>query len=445
MKVIVVGGGEVGFHLASVLSRRSHEITVVDMKSEALVRFQEALDVETFVGHGAGVTALRKIGAGGSDLFVAVTNSDEINMLACLGAKELGARSTVARVGDPIYLEGTRAFYRNLMGIDLVVSPEILTALEITKSLKSPGMVAIEHLVEGELQVRQIRILPESPISGKKIKDLQIPVDLLITAINRDHNVIIPGGTERIRVGDEVMVVGRKDSMAEFDKTVGGSQSRRRKVVLVGGGEVGLMVAQMLEEQGCEVRLIERDEERCRELSRLLRQTTVLHGDGTDLSLLRSERVESIDFFAALSKQDEVNLLAGILCKELGVPKVVVLTHRPDYMPIVERLDIDEAISPRILTAQTIIRHVTRDQLVPLAQLHGGGAGLYEVKVHPESSAVGQPIRNLQLPAGTIVAALVEEDKVTIPRGTDTINKGQTLLVFAFEANVEALEKTFLA
>jgi len=205
------------------------------------------------------------------------------------------------------------------------------------------------------------------------------------------------------------------------------------------------MVAQNLEEQGCDIRLIEKNEERCHEISRILKNTTVLHGDGTDLSLLRSERVESIDFFAALSKQDEVNLLSGILCKELGVPKVVVLTHRPDYGPIVERLDVDEAISPRILTAQTIIRHVTRDQLVPLAQLHGGQAGLYEVKVHSESPAIDQPLRNLQLPAGTIIAALVEEERVIIPRGTDTIRRGQTLLVFALDENAEALEKSFLA
>ncbi|MBD3336183.1 MAG: Trk system potassium transporter TrkA, partial [Candidatus Eisenbacteria bacterium] len=393
----------------------------------------------------AGVSALGQAGAGGSDLFVAVTNSDEINMVACLGAKELGAKRTVARVGNPVYLEGRRAFYRNLMGIDLVVSPEILTALEVAKSIKAPGMVAIEHLVEGRLQVRQVRVDPESAVAGKKIRDLELPQGLLLAAIHRGAEVLIPGGPDRVRGGDQVTVVGRKEAMPAFDKLVGGAPPRRRRVMLVGGGEVGLMVARLLEEQGVDVRLLERDHERCAELSAELRHTTVLHGDGTDLSLLRSERVEAMDFLAALADRDEVNLLTGILCKELGVPKVVVLTHRPDYAPIVERLGVDEAISPRILTAQAILRHVSRNEVMPLAPLHGGGAGIYEVKAHPRSPAAGEPVRNLTLPAGTILAALVEDDRVTIPRGTDVIQGGQTLIIFALEANVPALEKTFLA
>ena len=444
MKVIIVGGGEVGFHLASVLSHR-HEITVIDSRGEALVRFQDALDAETFEGHGASVGALRAVGGGSCDLFVAVTNSDEVNMLGCLAAKELGAKSTVARVGNPVYLEGTRAFYRNLMGIDLVVSPEILTALEVAKSIKAPGVTAIEHLVEGRLQVRQLRVSPESSFIGKKIKDVDLPRDVLLTAIHREGEVLIPGGNDRLKPGDEIMVVGRKEAMGDVERKVGGVPPPNRRVVLVGGGEVGLMVAQILEEEGADVRLIEKDAQRCRELAEKLRHTTVLHGDGTDLDLLKSERIEAVDFFAALSGQDEINLLSGILCKEMGVPKVVVLTHRPDYAPIVERLGVDEAVSPRILTARTIIRHVTKDQIVLLAGLHGGKAGLYEIKVPARCQASGQPLRNLSLPKGTIVAAMVEEDRVTIPRGTDVIEPGQTLLVFSVVENLAVLETTFLS
>ncbi|MBD3337233.1 MAG: Trk system potassium transporter TrkA, partial [Candidatus Eisenbacteria bacterium] len=228
MKVIIVGGGEVGFHLATVLARR-HEITVIDVRPGVLARFQESLDVETLAGHGAGVSALGQAGAGGSDLFVAVTNSDEINMLACLGAKELGAKRTVARVGNPVYLEGRRAFYRNLMGIDLVVSPEILTALEVAKSIKAPGMVAIEHLVEGRLQVRQVRVDPDSAVAGKRIRDLELPQGLLLAAIHRGAEVLIPGGPDRVRGGDQVTVVGRKEAMPAFDKLVGGAPPRRRR------------------------------------------------------------------------------------------------------------------------------------------------------------------------------------------------------------------------
>jgi trk system potassium uptake protein TrkA len=205
------------------------------------------------------------------------------------------------------------------------------------------------------------------------------------------------------------------------------------------------MVALTLEEERADVRLIERDAERCRELSEILDHTTVLHGDGTDLSLLKSERIESVDFFASLSGQDEINILSGMLCKELGVPRVVVLVHRPDYGPVVERLGVAEAVSPRILTAQEILRHVVRDQVILLSKLHGGGAGLYKVKVAPESAAVGQPLRNLKLPAGTVVAAMLEGDHVIIPRGTDSVAGGQTLLIFALEENTPALEKTFLA
>lgn len=445
MKVIIVGGGEVGFHLASVLANRPHAITVVDHSEEALSRFQQMLDVETYAGHGASVKALREIGTGACDLFVAVTNSDEVNMLSCLSAKELGAKSTVARVDNPLYLEGTHAFYRGLTGIDLVVSPHILTALEVAKAIKAPGIVAVEHLVPDKLQARQLKIDPESPAAAKKIKDITFPEDLLLAAIQRDKELLIPGGGDRLKSGDEVLVVGSKASMAEMVKLVGGGQAPVRKVMLVGGGDIGLLVAQILEEERTDVRLIERDAERCKELSELLDNTTVLHGDGTDLNLLKSERVDSVDFFASLSGQDEINLLSGLLSKELGVPRVVVLVHRPDYGPVVEKLGVSEAVSPRILTAQTIIRHVVRDQVVLLTKLHGGGAGLYEVKVHPKSAAVGEPLRNLKLPPGTIVAAMIEEDRVTIPRGTDAIVAGQTLLIFALEDNASALGKTFLA
>jgi trk system potassium uptake protein TrkA len=444
MRVVIVGGGEVGFHLASVLSQESHEVTVVDQRPGALERFREALDVETLEGHGGGLATLRKAGAGTAELFVAVTNDDEVNMLACLGAKELGARTCVARVGNPVYLEGTRAFYRNLLGIDLVVSPEVLAALEVTKAVKAPGALTLEKLLQGGLQARQYRVQGGSPLTKKRIRDLDLPRDLLLAAIHRDHEILIPTGSDRLRSGDDVLALGTTQSLEVLKHLAGSGGDHIRRVLLVGGGRVGVLVAQLLEQEGVQVRLIERDAERCRELSETLRRTTVLHGDGTDLNLLKTEGVDSADLFAPLSGQDEVNLLSGMLAKELGARHVVVLIHRPDYGPIIERLGVDQAISPRILTAQTILRHVTRDRALLLASLPGGSAGLYEIRTSAKAKGVGKPLRELELPPGTLVAAVLKEDEATIPRGTDPIPPGATLLLFSKNENVRAVEKTFI-
>jgi trk system potassium uptake protein TrkA len=433
----------VGFHLASVLTHEGHEVSVVDRSPEAIARVNESLDCLTLVGHGAGVKALRNAETAESDLFIAVTDSDEVNLLSCLAARSMGAKRTVARVSSWVYVRGARRVYRDLLGLDLIISPEALASAEITKSVKSPAVLSLESFASGKVIVKQLKVGRSCKFSRKELKDVSLPEGTLVAGILRGEEAIVPRGDDTLQVGDAAYIIGRAESMARIERLFGVEVPPTQKVVIMGGGEVGFQTAQMLRRSHLDVRIIEKDAGRCAHLSEYLTGVTVLHGDGTQLSFLKEE-LTGIDLFVGSSGDDEVNILSALLAKELGAAKSVVLVEKPDYASMYERLGVDKAISPRLLTANAIVKFLRRGDVVSVAVLDGGKAEVLEIIAGPKSRALNKPLSEAHFPKGSLVGAIVRGDDVIVPTGEDVIQRGDTVILFVLPEVVEKVENLLL-
>jgi len=442
LKAVIVGAGEVGFHLASVLSREGQEVSVVDRSPEAIDKVNESLDVLTVVGHGAGVKVLRNAETAAADLFVAVTDADEVNLLSCLAARSMGAKRTVARVSSWVYLRGAKQVYRDLLDVDLVISPEALASAEIAKAVKSPAVLSLETFAAGKVLVKQLKLDRGCKFCRKELKDIHLPEGTLVAGVLRGGDMIIPHGDDSLQVNDCAYIIGKAESMARIEKTFGLDPPPTQRVVIVGGGEVGFQTAQMLRRARLDVRIIEKDEGRCAHLSEYLKGVTVLHGDGTELSFLREE-ISGIDLFVGASGDDEVNILTALLAKELGARKSVVVVEKPDYSPVYDRIGVDQAISPRQLAANAILRFLRRGDVVSVAMLEDGKAEVLELIAGPKSRVAGKKLSEMRFPKGSLVGAIVRKDEVIVPGGDDEIMRGDTVILFVLPEVLQKVGRLF--
>jgi len=432
VKAIIIGMGEVGKYIASVLTAEKHDVTLVDTDALNLSKAEEMVDALALRGHGASMRTLRQANVKGADLVAAVTNRDEVNLLAALTAKELGARRTVARVTNREYLEDDdRGYYHNLLGIDLVVSTQILVANEIHKLIKSIGAVAVETFADNRVEMVEIPVKDDARAVGKPLKDLSLPSNTLVAALLREEQVIIPSGGDVVLAGDAVFLIGRMEKLAEAEKLFGKMrQQEASKVVIVGGGEIGYSVAKLLESESLDVTLIEEDSDRADELARTLHNTVIINGDGTDLKLLREERVQYADVFVATSGDDEVNLMSSLLAKNLGAKKTVTLVNRPDYIPTYELLGLDATVSPRLFAANQILKYAREGEVVAVSLLAEGKAEILELIPQEGSPIVGKPLMDINFPQGALVAAVATEDGAVVPDGRHIIRPGNNVVVF---------------
>ncbi len=443
MNVIIIGAGEVGLHIASILSREAHSVTIVDAAQSRIERVEETLDIGTICGHGANPDMLITAGAESADLALAVTNHDEVNLVAALTAKALGAGKVVARVRSRQYLDETKLSYRDLLGIDLIINPVVFTAYEIAKFIENPDALAIESFARGQIEMRQIRVEDDSPLTSKPLKEIPLEPGTLIGSILRDDTLIIPHGASVIRPADVVTIIGQKGRMDRMQKLITGADAKVRNVMIFGGDQIGLLLAQLLENLRCAVKLIEEDRSRCQELAEQLHKTTVVHGNATDLDLLKRERVGSADAFIAVTNDDERNIMAVLLAKEQGAGKGIVLTHRPDFASLLEKVGIDHAISPRLITANRILGLVRRGELHSTAILADGKAEAIELRVAEGAKIVNRTLKQVRFPKNTLIAALIRHDQVIVPRGSDTFNVGDTVVAFTQSESIDGLLKLF--
>ncbi|WP_227765472.1 Trk system potassium transporter TrkA [Zhaonella formicivorans] len=443
MKIIIIGAGKVGFSLAQRLSEEKHDIVLIERDRERREIVDNYLDVMTIVGHGASPRVLEAAGVKNSDLVIAVTDIDEVNMIACMTAKHFGARKTIARVRDPEYAEYSKSFFKQLAGIDLIINPELVTAIEISKVLKTPAALDVEDYAEGKVQLVELRVDPGSPVIGRTLKEAVLPPAVLIAAILRDDKIIIPRGHDTIKKDDIVFIVGQTESMEEAEIIIGTVRPPVQKVMILGGGRIGLYLAKILESYNMDVKLIENNREQCEYLATQLKSTLVLHGDGTDLDLLKEEGAGDVDAFIALTSDDKTNFLIAQLAKQLGAQKTVVQVKRSDYIPIMEHVGIDVAISPRIITAGVILRLVRRGEIVSISLLEGDKAEVIEMELTTPGPFLDVPLQKANFPAGTLVGAIVREGKVIIPNGRDVFKLGDKIVVFSLPQQVSKIESFF--
>ncbi|MCK4548204.1 MAG: Trk system potassium transporter TrkA [Candidatus Eisenbacteria sp.] len=443
MYTVIIGGGIVGTYLARVLSHEGHDVALADSSERVIDQLEETLDVKLAVGNGASLGILKELGAERADLLLAVSGNDEINLLACLTAKRMGTKRTVARARNEDYARGKNLSYASIAGIDRLICPERLTSNAITNLLLTPGAVAVEKLAGGRVQLRTLPVTANSPLAGKALRDIKLPQSTLIVAIERESKALIPSGDDSLETGDQAFVLGQPDQLSEVAGMFGALTSSVRRVVVLGGGQIGFSIAKSLEAHDPNVRLIERNRNRCRALSETLSKTVVLNGDGTDMNLLREERVATADAFVAVSGVDSTNILSGLLSKELGVKTSIVLIERPEYLPLIERLGIDQAVSPRILAGQEIMQFVRRGQVSSAVVLGEQVAEILEIVARPSSKVMGRPLSEVSFPKGAIAAVIVSEDRVVVPTGDYVTKDGDLVIVFAMPDAIPKVEKLF--
>ncbi len=445
MRVIIIGAGEVGSELAAKLSKEDLDVTVIDRDKESLERLA-SLDVMTMQGNGASLELLEAAGIKNTELLIAVTEVDEINIMACLLAKNYGAQKTIARVRQSDFGSEYRSISNEGLGIDVVINPELVTASEIIKVVKSTYASEIELFARGRVQMLGFRLTDDSPLTGKPLRELNMEEDTLVVGINRYSHFIIPSGENKLQDNDHIYLVTRPGQHLSYQWLTGKPTTPFKNIMIIGAGKVGRHLARMLGKYrrlGVEVKLVDHKLSRCQEVAEEFPEVLVLHGSGTDLDFLRQEDIESTDVFIAVSGSDETNILSALLAKKMGAKKTVVEINRPDYAMLVETLDIDTAVRPRLLTAGRILQLVRKGSIISVTILGEDQAEVIELNVRDNAAVCGVKLKDLKLPESMLVGAIVRDDQVIIPGGEDYIQPRDRVVLFVLSGLTQQAVKLF--
>jgi len=442
MRVIVIGAGKVGYQIAETLSRESFDVVVVDHDEQVINRINENLDVMTLCSNGLIGKPLKQLNINREDLVIAVTENDEGNMLACLSAKHLGAGTTIARIRNPEYAHDL-AISKEQLSIDHVINPERSTAYEISRMLTFSPAGKVEDFATGKVQMVAVPIDDSVHMSEVYIKNFTNLGDVLVAAIIRKGRIIIPKGSDEIKSGDTMYIIGQKPEILKFCKNIGKTPSRVSNVMIMGGGKIAYYLAEDLHYMGVAVKIIEKDPARCRDLSMKLPGALIINGDGTDVDLLKSENIEKMDAFLSLTGYDEENVLIALLAKQLGVKKVVSKVSRTNYIPLVETIGIDAAITPSMITAGEILRYIRGGKVMSLFLLLGGEAEIMEMDVHHDCHAASKPVKDLGFPKEAIITTIIRKGTVIIPHGSDVIKGGDRVIVLCRTSEVNKVRNLF--
>lgn len=443
LKIIIIGAGKVGCQIAKNLSSEKHDVILIEKDDMIRQSAQVNLDVLTILGNGANVRTLEEAGIKQADMVIAVTSSDEVNMIVCMTAKQFGVPQKIARIRNPEYLYAN-ALSREKLGIDFTINPERATASEIVKLLKSPINVAqVQSFAGGKVQLFEFRVEEGFPFINQQLKAITFKYPILIAAIYRNDKIIIPGGEEKIIADDNLYVLIKKDYFSGLNEIFNEKPLNMENVMILGGGRIGIQTAAILAKLGINTKLIERDKEKCEKIAVNLPRTLVINGDGTNIDLLKSEGIESTDGFVAVTGFDEDNLLVALLAKHLGAKKVIAKVDRINYIPILEKIGVDAVVNPRMTTASAILRFIRRGKIISLTLLKEGEAEVIELIVSPHSKIINTPLKNANLPRDTIIGAIVRKDEVIIPHGNDIIQPEDEIIIFALSSDIKEIEKIF--
>ncbi len=442
-RYVVMGAGEVGYHLARTLSAEGHDVVLIDADPVRVARADEELDVLTVLGNGAHVPVLEQARAHECDLFIAVSSSDEANLAASLLAKKLGARRTVVRVAAAGELLARREIYEEAFYVDLLMSTQLLTTTRILNLIRGHNTVAVEYFAEGKVQLRKIHLQGGSPLTLRPLKDVELPEDSLVVAFFRGDELIIPGGDDRAQADDDALILGRTEVISRFERMVTDRPERLGTVVIAGGGATGTTVARALEGFDVEVKIIERARERARELAALFPDFEILHGDATDLQLLKAERLDRASTFVALTGHDDSNLMASLLAQDLGVPQVAALVDRGETSHLWKRLGLRNVFSPRALASERVREYIESGYSVNIVSLRRGAAQVLERRLYEASPAAGVTLAEMNPPRGLIVGAVARGRKVFVPRGPDRLEAGDLVILFVREEELGTVQLLF--
>ena len=439
MKIIIIGAGEVGHNLCSTLAAAGHNVTLIEQSDVRYEKLDEEQNARIILGNGSSARQLVDVDIASCDAFLAMTSDDRTNVISCSLAKGLGAKNTIARIHDETYSDNSVINYQLHFGIDLLVNPEAICAVELAKEIRSAGRVAVENFARGQIEVQQQQVASKSRFIGKKLEDLKLDPRVRVGFVHRDGNTSVASAETVLEENDLVTLFGHPEELFSLRERFDPKQKiNESRVVLFGGSETAISLIRLLSNPRFKVRVIEKDKAKCRDLSERFPKVTVIHGDATSLRLLEEEQIGSADYFVACTKDDEDNILTCLQAAKLGANHVQLVINKGDYDQLLgilkTMLGIEVVVSPRQATAEFMLRNLSANSSSTLAEVPGGGGKIVEVRIKHSSSCVGKKIKDISLPADALFVALLHKFKAKVPSADDVILAGDRVVLIVSEA-----------
>ena len=442
MNIVIFGAGTVGTSIAEVLCANHQNVSLIDSSRAALNEVEEHLDVQTVCGSACDAITLFQAGIPSADVCLALTNLDEVNLLGASLAKAMGATRSVARLFNPAYLDFSTFDYRRHFGIDRLLSLEHLTALELAKAIRTPGLFAVENFARGGIEVQEVAVEADSKAVGVPLRELSLPPEVRVALISNGDRAVIAGADNVLQTGDHVTLIGDRDEIDSVKRLFEHKAPPRLNVVIAGGGEIGYNLARVLQRRRFNVVILEADGSRCEYLAEKLNETTVLHADATSRSEMEEARVGKADIFVAATGHDEDNIVCGVEARELGSQRILSVVRRADYANVLGKLGIDVAVSPREVMARQILGMVEGGPILARSDIAAGDAEVWEVDVAPDTPITKAPLKQIVL-TQSLIAAIVREDYVRVPGADDQLQPGDTAVVLVQKPSVAETLKLF--
>lgn len=449
MKIVIIGAGEIGYDLASVLSTEKHDVTVMDREKEPLSRVSDSLDVLTLEGNATSVKDLVKANVGDADILISVTSVDEVNMISGMIGKRLGAKMVIARIRSDEFSDEKAPLTPSDLGIDVMIHPELSAAHEIAQLLKRSSASDVINLAGDRMQLIGIRLEKNSPLIGKTLNEyaaLHSDLTFRVVAIGRRGRTIIPNGSVKLLNYDQVFVLAETKDINSVVKTTGKKETELNTIMIAGGSGMGAMIARILcadETKNRSIKLIEPDYDTAEELAIELKEVMVLHGNPTDPDLLVTEGINEMDAFIAVTDDEESNIISCLMAKHLEVKKTVALVSKPDFIPLAQTIGLDAIINKKAAASNEIHRYVRRGNVISVTELRGIKAEVIELRANPDSKITQKSLKKLKLPEGCVIGGILCNGKVEIATGETHIQASDRVIIFCLPAAVDKITKLF--
>lgn len=444
LKIVIVGAGQVGFHIAHQLALENKDVVIIDKDPEAIRHISEHIDVQALTGSGSSPVVLQEAGISNADILLAVTDSDETNLTSCLVTNIIAPRiKKFARLRNGDYDTFFHRFHDNPPFIDTVINPEIEVVRSIDKLMSVPGAVDVGEFSDGRIQFVGMNIDDNSPIAGIRLADISIRIGRpspLIGAIIRDDQLIIPNGSDRVLPKDVVYFISEKHRLLETLHVFNQHTKPIRRALIVGAGRIGLRLARLLEKKSIATKIIEKSPTRCAQLAEELNKVIVLQGDGTDQRLLNEENIQDSDIVISLTSDDQTNILISLLAKNLGVGKTITKLTKFSYFPLMTAIGIDQVVSPRLSAINTILQYIRRGKVLSAIMIKGEQAEAIEAIAEESSAIVGKPLKNISFPKGALITGIIRNDQIIIPSGSSVIEPNDRIIIFSGKQAIPQIE-----
>lgn len=443
MNIIIIGCGKVGTTLAEQLVKEDHNVVMLDTSAEQIQGVSDEIDAIKMVGNGASINTLMEAGIQSADILIAVTGSDEMNLLCCLIAKKAGNCHTIARVRNPVYSNEIN-FIKEQLGISMIINPEYAAATEISRILRFPSAIKIDPFAKGRVELLKFKVTPECRLDGLSVMDIdsKLHCDVLISGVERDNEVTIPDGKFVIRNGDKVSIIASPKNSSEFFKKIGVQTNQVKNALIVGGGTIAFYLAQQLSAMKIRVKIVEKDKERCDYLSECLQDALIINGDGIDRRLLMEEGLMSAEAFVTLTNLDEENVFLALFAREKSSAKLVTKINRIAFDELISKMDLGSLIYPKYITADYILQYVRAMQntigsnVETLYHILDNRAEALEFVIREESEVTGVPLMDIKLKKNLLIGCINRGGEIHIPRGQDCILKGDTVIVVTTQSGL---------